>query len=344
MRSTNENSFTLPAWGVSLALHGAAVWLALVFTAQVKPVLQEEIFKWDVAFVGTAKTESAAEATPEPSQVPAEKIVPRPVGDPPVVARRPVVPPPDAVMHRIAPQQTAQMVHPEVEPPKPVEPREEPPPVQKMDTPTPVTKPIQEKPVEPVEQQIAEPPKMPAEPMTAKEPEPQQPAEQMIAQRQPVTSPPSETRETLPAEASAKPSAPPVVESSSPVGPSPAVLSPPTSAPSEAAVQTAKAAPGPETKPDHRWLAESLWRRVAELKRYPSSARLNGQEGKVVLKAVIRSDGHLIEVTVQKSSGHQILDAAAIEAVKLACPLHMKHAITKPEIVVSLPIVYSLAN
>ena len=35
---------------------------------------------------------------------------------------------------------------------------------------------------------------------------------------------------------------------------------------------------------------------------------------------------------------------AAIEAVKLACPLHMKQAMNKPEIVVSLPIVYSLAN
>jgi len=110
-------------------------------------------------------------------------------------------------------------------------------------------------------------------------------------------------------------------------------------------VQTAKVpAPAAETKTDHRWLAESLWRRVAELKRYPSSARLNGQEGKVILKAVIRSDGHLAEVSVQKSSGHAILDTAAIEAVKLACPLHMKHAINKPEIVVSLPIVYSLAN
>jgi protein TonB len=87
-----------------------------------------------------------------------------------------------------------------------------------------------------------------------------------------------------------------------------------------------------------------LWRRVAELKRYPSSARLNGQEGKVILKAIIRSDGQLADVFVQKSSGYSVLDAAAIEAVKLACPLYMKHAIGKPQIVVSLPIVYSLAN
>jgi protein TonB len=107
---------------------------------------------------------------------------------------------------------------------------------------------------------------------------------------------------------------------------------------------SAVAMSGAEARTDNRWLAESLWRRVAELKRYPSAARLNGQEGKVILKAVIRSDGQLADVVVQKSSGHSVLDEAAIEAVKLACPLYMKQAIGKPQIVVSLPIVYSLAN
>ncbi len=101
---------------------------------------------------------------------------------------------------------------------------------------------------------------------------------------------------------------------------------------------------GTAAKVDNRWLAESLWRRVAELKRYPNSARINGQEGKVILKAVIRSDGQLADVFVQTSSGYSALDQAAIETVRLACPLHMKHAIGKPQIVVSLPIVYSLAN
>jgi protein TonB len=101
---------------------------------------------------------------------------------------------------------------------------------------------------------------------------------------------------------------------------------------------------GTAAKVDNRWLAESLWRRVAELKRYPNSARINGQEGKVILKAVIRSDGQLADVFVQTSSGYSALDQAALETVRLACPLHMKHAIGKPQIVVSLPIVYSLAN
>ena len=112
-----------------------------------------------------------------------------------------------------------------------------------------------------------------------------------------------------------------------------------------APVQVTRAVgPSAEAKLDHQWLAESLWRRVAELKRYPNSARMNGQEGKVILKAVIQSDGQLADVFVLKSSGYAALDMAAMEAVKLACPLHMKHTIGKPQIVVSLPIVYSLAN
>jgi protein TonB len=211
---------------------------------------------------------------------------------------------------------------------------------------TPPLTPVPEKTVEAVEQQVAEIPKTRTEPvMSTKEPEPVQSSEPVMAQHKPVAPPPSEAAETRSIETLARPFAAEPIASSSLVEPAPASSSPPTSDPTEAPVQTAKAAPsGSEVKTDHRWLAESLWRRVAELKRYPNSARLNGQEGKVVLKAVIRSDGHLMEVTVQKSSGHQILDAAAIEAVKLACPLHMKHAINKPEIVVSLPIVYRLAN
>lgn len=105
-------------------------------------------------------------------------------------------------------------------------------------------------------------------------------------------------------------------------------------------------APGPSStvKADYRWLAESLGRRVSELKRYPSTARLNGLEGRVVLRVVIRADGHLSEVKVHKSSGHESLDNAAMEAIRLACPLHLQQPITTPVVAISLPIVYSLAG
>jgi protein TonB len=324
MESTNAHSFSAPAWGVSLGLHAGVVWLAVLFTAQVKPVLMEEVFKWDVALVEPVSTDSASEPMAQRAPEPMEQVVP-PVKSPRAAAPRPVEPAPDAVMHRVAPQQTVQMVHPEVQPPKPLERREETPPTPIAEPPAPVAKLHQEKPIEPVETK--------SESVTpTQEPDPVQSNEPVLAQQQPVATPSSDAVYTRP------------VEPAAPSAPAPAVSSPANPSPQEAPMQTAKAAPGGEVKPDHRWLAESLWRRVAELKRYPSSARLNGQEGKVILKAVIRADGQLAEVTVQKSSGHQILDAAAIEAVKLACPLHMKHAISKPEIVVSLPIVYSLAN
>ena len=323
MTSTNDNRFLFPAWGISLAVHGVAVALALAFAAQVKPVLQEEIFKWDVALVKSSESEPA-------SQVAEAVVTPSP-------PQRQVSSTPPAKslsedMHGVAPQQTVQMVHPVMEPVKPIEEKVE------------VLPPPKVEPVQPVEQKPVEVAPSKVEPvLETNEPEPVQHAEPLVAQStsvavapsaEPAEAQPSHHEPPAPAPAAATSHESPIheVEKSVP-------------AMSEAPVQAAKVpAPGSETKTDHRWLAESLWRRVAELKRYPSSARLNGQEGKVILKAVIRSDGHLADVSVQKSSGHSILDTAAIEAVKLAFPLQMKHAINKPEIVVSLPIVYSLAN
>ena len=100
--------------------------------------------------------------------------------------------------------------------------------------------------------------------------------------------------------------------------------------------------PNPGRKADNSWLAESLHRRIVEVRQYPSVARVNGWEGKVVLRVKIRQDGHLDSVSVVKSSGHESLDNAAMEAVKLACPLHMKHEISSPMVVVQVPINYSL--
>jgi protein TonB len=319
MPSTNEQRFFVVAWGVSLAVHGAAVWLALAFAAQLKPVLQDEVFKWDVALVDAVETDSMPEQV-EPVVKPTQQ---RPRVTPP----SPVESVPESVLHRVAPQQTVQMVQPVIEPVKSIDEK-----VEASPTPKP-------EPVRPVEQN-AEVAQTKVEPIPeSKELEPVQLADSMVAQSQSLAVAPSAEPVTQPSHQEAATSALPI----SPSHDSSAPNNPPAT--TEATVEVAKAAaPVSQEKADHRWLAESLWRRVAELKRYPSSARLNGQEGKVILKAVIRSDGHLAEVSVQKSSGHAILDTAAMEAVKLACPLNMKFAISKPEIVVSLPIVYSLVN
>jgi protein TonB len=99
---------------------------------------------------------------------------------------------------------------------------------------------------------------------------------------------------------------------------------------------------GKNVKGDYRWLGEALVDRLKALQRYPSRARLNNWQGKVILQAVIKADGHLGEVVVLKSSGHQELDAAALDTLRLACPLHMKHALGVSEVKLTVPVVYSL--
>jgi protein TonB len=161
-------------------------------------------------------------------------------------------------------------------------------------------------------------PSAPADPAPAAEPVAAAVSEPVVASPAPV-------------EAVVAPSAPVAAVSQ----PDPATLQ-------EHQVVARAVAPRPATKADYGWLAESLHRRLIELRHYPSTARLNGWEGKVVLKVSIRNDGQLKDVEVVKSSGHESLDQAAMEAVRRACPLQMKHELTAPMVVLHLPVSYSL--
>ena len=304
MISKDDTQFWFPAWGISVILHGAVVGLAFIFVAQVKPVLQGETFQWDVVLVKEARPDSKSE---QASSVVAS-------AQPPV--------------EKLLPSRT-KPVPKTSQPVMPTEPKVEPP-----------QRAIEQ--VPPIEQTVEVP----------------QRREEPVEHRQvEVAEPVAETGQPEPV--MARP-APEPVESQSVQHESVAVasaLNAPTfqETPTANETQTSRidadpvgmAEPqvsGPSAKADNRWLAESLWKRVAELKRYPNSSRMNGEEGKVVLRAVIRSDGQLETVSVQKSSGYSALDEAAMEAVRLACPLHMKQAIGKPQIVVTLPIVYRLAG
>jgi len=96
-------------------------------------------------------------------------------------------------------------------------------------------------------------------------------------------------------------------------------------------------------RPDYAWLSETIIRRMHELKRYPADARLDHAEGKVVLKAIIKSDGNVEAVEVFRSSGHQSLDRAAVELLNLAAPFHFPHSLGKPQMAVKIPMNYQLA-
>ncbi len=93
---------------------------------------------------------------------------------------------------------------------------------------------------------------------------------------------------------------------------------------------------------DYGWLRDALWNRIEQLKRYPSQAKANQWEGKVVLEAVIQDNGALVELKVAESSGYAILDQEALRAVKKASPLALKHPLGQPRITILVPISYKL--
>ncbi len=97
-----------------------------------------------------------------------------------------------------------------------------------------------------------------------------------------------------------------------------------------------------QTQADYGWLRDALWRRIEELKRYPSQARANHWEGKVVVKAVIRDDGTVANLMIAESSGQSILDQEALAVMMKASPLILKHPLGKPSITLLIPISYKL--
>ena len=114
----------------------------------------------------------------------------------------------------------------------------------------------------------------------------------------------------------------------------------PVSQPMNVHTVTVRTTPAPQR--DYGWLAETLRDRIEELKRYPAMARINNWQGKVVLKFVVREDGTVENLEVVQSSGHTVLDEAAMETIRLASPLPLKHELGKPRVTFQFPISYTL--
>ncbi|MEO5955213.1 MAG: energy transducer TonB [Nitrospiraceae bacterium] len=93
---------------------------------------------------------------------------------------------------------------------------------------------------------------------------------------------------------------------------------------------------------DYGWLRDTLWSRIEELKQYPTQARKNHWEGKVVVEAVIQADGAVVGLKVAESSGWDILDQEAMTVMRKASPLTLKHPLGKPQLTILVPISYRL--
>lgn len=369
---SGQSNQSVTGWGASLVFHACLALVAFGLMPKMT-VMEKEPFKWDVALV-----EPAREVARQQEPVPAPQVqppAPTPVKPRPQPVRA-VEPPPQPVQRQVETRVLPQAVQREVQPVvETVRPQEQIQPKQEIVQ-------MQAKPVEPQEVHKTEPVMQaaaPAEVQREVAPVVEQqvmeapPVTAQTYQAQPVVSEPAvvETRpepvvtasapvvQAAPAAESAPQYPPSAVEAvaavsepvAAPSAPAEPVAAPP--APAIAAQQdpakmeqhqvvASAAAPKRATSADYKWVGDSLHRRISELRHYPSTARLNGWEGKVVLKVSIRHDGHLNSVEVVKSSGHESLDQAAIEAVRRACPLHMKHELSSEMVVLNLPVNYSL--
>lgn len=373
---------SVTGWGASLVFHACLALVAFGLMPKMAVLVEKEPFKWDVALVEppreVARQEAPAPAPAPQVQPPAPTPV-KPRSQPVRAVEPPPQPVQRQVETRVLPQAIQREVQPVVETvrpqeqmqpkqeiaqvqAKPVEPQE----IQKTEPVLQATAPaeVQREVAPVVEQQVVE-----AAPVTAQtyqaQPVASAPAvvetvpEPVMTASAPVvhTAPAVEAVSAPPVPADPAPAAEPVAAAvGEPVAAPPApveavvvptapvatVTEPDPSTLREHQVVAQAAVARPAAKSDYGWLAESLHRRIIELRHYPSTARLNGWEGKVVLKVSIRNDGQLKSVEVVKSSGHESLDQAAMEAVRRACPLHMKHELTAPMVVLHLPVSYSL--
>jgi protein TonB len=101
----------------------------------------------------------------------------------------------------------------------------------------------------------------------------------------------------------------------------------------------------PTTNPDYGWLSQALWSTVEQRKRYPQEARRNHWEGRVILRLTIEQRGaaiHLLDVSLEESSGHTLLDRHTLDMVRKAFPLDVKHALAQQQVQLHLPFSYRM--
>lgn len=118
-----------------------------------------------------------------------------------------------------------------------------------------------------------------------------------------------------------------------------AIQTPPAEVPDP--IPNIAAAPPSEADPLSRYTG-MVRKKIEEKRRYPPWARRNGWQGKVVLNFVIRSDGYLNGVEVVESSGYQLLDESAKEAIQRATPFPPLPMKEKKSLKLRIPIIFKL--
>ena len=298
-------------WIISLCLHGTALVLAGLLVAKMGLAPPSSSFHWDVTVVASP---TATRTTSPPQQ---ESAVAQTTARP---AQRniPVTP-----TYPAAPQRSSPRTAPAAPLSFPVEPQlaePNPPPT------------IQH--VQPAPEAVTPPPPSPAEP--AKDVPP------------PASVPPSIIESaSAPERTAATPSLPETIPAQAPsVSPSNREQTPDSGAPPTQTAALVPTTPNATAarKPDYGWLASSLLPRIESFKQYPAEARVDRLEGRVLVRIVVQDDGKIISATIAKSSGHDILDQAALETMQNASPIPLTQPLEKSSVTLQIPINYQLVH
>lgn len=94
--------------------------------------------------------------------------------------------------------------------------------------------------------------------------------------------------------------------------------------------------------PDYAWLMDTLRTKLERVKTYPALARANHWQGRVVVQVSIGGDGRIANLEIEESSGHPVLDRAALEALQAASPLMLAHGLEGSPVVMLVPLNYQL--
>lgn len=304
--------FHASGWIISLVLHGGAIVLAGLLVAKIGLAPPSLSFQWDVTVVGSQPPAPPAQVIPG-AQSPATAVIRPAQRNAPATALHP--PPSPAMLPTVpatTPSSTAAVAR-TIEPALP-----------------------------PPHQTFA--PLLDRTPVEAPSPEPQKAKNEL---------PTSPHMTSAPMDASPDPRSlsqmanPPLADA--PAAPE---MSGPTSRPTSeflttTPAQTASLVPSNSTtqivrKPDYGWLAGPLLQRIEALKQYPVTARLHRLEGRVMIRIVIQEDGHITSATIARSSGHDVLDQAALETIRQVSPLTLSQPLEKSSVTMQIPLGYYL--
>ncbi|MCC6966876.1 MAG: TonB family protein [Nitrospira sp.] len=336
---SSQHQRTSVCWAFSMSIHGLLVGMAIMWLAEI-PAPPPPTFKWDVAVI--QPTPPAAEPAPPPveSQPPP---TPQPL-TPPKPKQAPVAKVEPVVRH----VQPVQQAHP-IQQAQPVQ---ESMPVQTAQAIQQVTT----QRVEAVAQAVQESVSAPVETVqtvvqhTAIVEDAAPVGEQISALQAVTTAEPITRQAEAVTEVAAVVNDAPAIESiPTPIEASQQVrqeiIQQPVQAVRQRVVKHRAVQARPEAQADFGWLGQEIWSSVDQRKRYPAEAKRNHWEGRVILRLTIEQQGaavHLLELSLEKSSGHSVLDRHTLEMVRNAFPLKVKYQMAQSKIQLDVPFSYHM--